>query len=84
MEINNKYISTEAFQNFSSVYLNNLINFVLKKQNIKIDWIEIWLVMIVNFYQEEPFFSDRRETIEKHFHLKGYDTMNRPGRNWQY
>ena len=37
--------------------------------------------MIVNFYQEGPFFSDRRETIEKHFHLKGYDTMNRPGRN---
>ena len=46
--------------------------------------------MIVNFYREEPFFSlnmlrlsksDRLETIEKHFHLKGYDTMNRPGRN---
>ena len=25
--------------------------------------------------------SDRLETIEKHFHLKGYDTMNNPGRN---
>ena len=24
---------------------------------------------------------DRRETIEKHFHLKGYDTMNNAGRN---
>ena len=40
---------------------------------------------------EEPFFSlnimfwlnksDRLETIEKHFHLKGYDTMSNPGRN---
>ena len=25
--------------------------------------------------------SGRLETIEKHFHLKGYDTMNNPGRN---
>ena len=40
---------------------------------------------------EEPFFSlnvmlrlnksDRLETIEKHFHLNGYDTMINPGRN---
>ena len=40
---------------------------------------------------EEPFFSlnimlrlnksDRLETIEKHFHLKCYDTMNNPGGN---
>ena len=35
MEINNKYISTEAFQKFSSVCLNNPIIFVLKKQNSK-------------------------------------------------
>ena len=25
--------------------------------------------------------SDRLETIEMHFHLKGYDTMNNSGRN---
>ena len=40
---------------------------------------------------QDPFFSlnimlqlntsDRLKTIEKHFHLKGYDTMNNPGRN---
>ena len=40
---------------------------------------------------EEPFFSlnimlrlnksDRLETIENHFHLKRYDTMNNLGRN---
>ena len=40
---------------------------------------------------EKPFFSpniilqlsksDRLETIEKDFHLKGYDTMNNPGKN---
>ena len=42
---------------------------------------------------EEPFFSinillllnksDKLETIEKHFHLKGYDTINNRGRNKQ-
>ena len=26
---------------------------------------------------------DRRETIQKHFHLKGYDTMNNPRKNQQ-
>ena len=46
---------------------------------------------IKNDCLEEPFFSlnimlrlnksDRPETIEKHFHLKRYDTMNHPGRN---
>ena len=46
---------------------------------------------IKNNCLEEPFFilnimlrlnkSDRLETIEKHFHLKDYDTMNNPGRN---
>ena len=46
---------------------------------------------IKNKCLEEPFFSlnimlrlnksDRFETIEKHFHLKGHDTMNNPGRN---
>ena len=25
--------------------------------------------------------GERLETIEKYFHLKGYDTMNNPGRN---
>ena len=25
--------------------------------------------------------SERLETIEQHFHLKGYDTMNNPSRN---
>ena len=40
---------------------------------------------------EEPFFglnimlqlnkSNRPETIEKHFHLKGCDTINNPSRN---
>ena len=25
--------------------------------------------------------TDRLEAIEKHFHLKGYDAMNNPGRN---
>ena len=42
-------------------------------------------------YLEEPFSSlnimlrlnknDRLETIENHFNLKGYDTMNSPARN---
>ena len=46
---------------------------------------------IKNNCLEEPFFSlnimlrlnksERLETIEKHFHLKCYDTMNHPGRN---
>ena len=46
---------------------------------------------IENNCLKEPFFSlnimlrlnksDRFETIEKYFHLKGYDTMNNPGRN---
>ena len=46
---------------------------------------------IKNNCLEEPFFSlnimlrlnksDRLETIEEHFHLKGYDTMNNPGKN---
>ena len=46
---------------------------------------------IKNYCLEEPFFdlnimlrlnkSDRLETIEKHFHLKGYDTMNNRGKN---
>ena len=46
---------------------------------------------IKNNYLEEPFFSlnimlrlnksDRLETIQKNFHLKGYDTTNNPGRN---
>ena len=46
---------------------------------------------IKNNCLKEPFFSlnimlrlnksDRFETIEKYFHLKGYDTMNNPGRN---
>ena len=46
---------------------------------------------IKNNCLEEPFFSlnimlrlsksDTLETIEKHFHLKGYDTMNDAGRN---
>ena len=46
---------------------------------------------IKNNCLEEPFFSlkialrlnksDRLEIIEKHFHLKGYDTRNNPGRN---
>ena len=46
---------------------------------------------IKNNCLEEPFFSlsiklrlnksDRLETIEKHFHLKGNDSMNNPGRN---
>ena len=45
---------------------------------------------IKNNCLEQPFFSlnimlrlnkrDRPETIEKHFHLKCYDTMNNPGR----
>ena len=50
---------------------------------------------IENNCLEEPFFSlnimlrltkgDRFETIKKHFDLKGYDTMNNPGRiNNQY
>ena len=46
---------------------------------------------IKNNCLEEPFVSlnimlrlnksDRLETIEKHFHLKGYDLMNNPSRN---
>ena len=46
---------------------------------------------IKNNSLEEPFFSlnimlrlnksESLETIEKHFHLKGYDTMNNPCRN---
>ena len=46
---------------------------------------------IKNDCLEEPFFnlnimfrlnkSGRLETIEKNFHLKGYDTMNNLGRN---
>ena len=46
---------------------------------------------IKNNCLEEQFFSlnimlqlntsDRLETIEKHFHLKSYDTMNNPSRN---
>ena len=46
---------------------------------------------IKNNCPEEQFFSlnvmlrlsksDKLETIEKHFHLKGYDTMNNLGRN---
>ena len=46
---------------------------------------------IKNNCLEEAFFSlnvilrlnksDRLETIETHFHLKGYDTVNNPGRN---
>ena len=46
---------------------------------------------IKNNCLEEPFFSlnimlqlnksDRLETSEKHFHLKGHDTMNNSGRN---
>ena len=46
---------------------------------------------IKNNCLQEPFFSlnimlrliksDRLETIEKHFHLKGYYIMNNPGRN---
>ena len=46
---------------------------------------------IKNDCVEESFFSlnimlrlnknDRLETTEKHFHLKGYDTMNNPSKN---
>ena len=48
---------------------------------------------IKNNCLEEPFFSlnimlrlnksDILETIEKHLHLKGYDTMKNSGRNQQ-
>ena len=51
----------------------------------------VYKCVIKNNCLEEPFFSlnitlrlnksDRLETISKHFHLKGYYTMNNPGRN---
>ena len=46
---------------------------------------------IKNNCLQEPFFSlnmlrlnknDRLQTIEKHLHFKGYDTMNNRGRNY--
>ena len=53
----------------------------------------VYICGIKNNCLEEPFFSlnimlrfntsDRLETIEKHFHLKGHDTMNNPGTNYQ-
>ena len=55
MEINNKYINTEAFHNFSSMCLQEFGNF-FKETELK-RLIEILLViLIIDFYQDCPFY----------------------------
>ena len=109
MEINNKCISTEAFQNLCNekeICIGKTIGDNTKgfkvRINLHISYFKtvastckfprhIYDSCIKNNCLEEPFFilnimlrlnkSDRLETIEKHFHLKGCDTLNNPGRN---
>ena len=55
IELNNKYINTEAFHNFSSMCLQEFGNF-FKETELK-RLIEILLViLIIDFYQDCPFY----------------------------